>query len=102
MVAPRDARALENEENTMEETVESQIVIAADSDPEVAITAIARGLAAYPDMAEGSDPQVGIHDFSYGGIILGLRYWVPSSLNFKIRFEVNRAAYAALKGAESS
>ncbi|MBT5943155.1 MAG: mechanosensitive ion channel [Rhodospirillaceae bacterium] len=79
--------------------VESQIVIAADSDPEVAITAIAKALAAYPDMAEGSDPQVGIHDFSYGGIILGLRYWVPSSRYFKTRFEVNRAAYAALKGA---
>ncbi|MBT4907785.1 MAG: mechanosensitive ion channel family protein, partial [Rhodospirillaceae bacterium] len=40
-----------------------------------------------------------IHDFSYGGIILGLRYWVPSSRYFKTRFEVNRAAYAALKGA---
>ncbi len=79
--------------------VESQIVITAGSDPEAAISAIAKALADYPDMAEGSTPQVGIHDFSYGGIILGLRYWVPSSRYFRTRFEVNSAAYAALKGA---
>ena len=79
--------------------VESQIVIAADNDPEIAITAIAKALENYPGMAEGSDPQGGIHDFSYGSIILGLRYWVSSSRYFLTRFEVNRAAYAALKGA---
>ena len=79
--------------------VESQIVIAAGSDPEQAIAAISKALADYPDMAEGSAPQVGIHDFSYGAIILGLRYWVPSSRYFRTRFEVNSAAYAALKGA---
>jgi small conductance mechanosensitive channel len=78
--------------------VESQIVIAADNDPEIAITAIAKALENYPGMAEGSDLQGGIHDFSYGGIILGLRYWVSSSRYFLTRFEVNRAAYAALKG----
>jgi small conductance mechanosensitive channel len=72
--------------------VESQIVIAADNDPEIAITAIAKALENYPGMAEGSDPQG-------GSIILGLRYWVSSSRYFLTRFEVNRAAYAALKGA---
>lgn len=79
--------------------VESQIVIAADSDPEAAISAIAAALKDFPNLAEGGDPQVGIHDFGYGAIILGLRYWVPSSRYFRTRFEVNRAAYAALKGA---
>lgn len=79
--------------------VESQIVIAAASDPEVAISAIAAALEDFPNLAEGGDPQVGIHDFGYGAIILGLRYWVPSSRYFRTRFEVNRAAYAALKGA---
>lgn len=79
--------------------VESQIVIAADSDPEAAIAAISAALDGFPNLAEGGDPQVVIHDFSYGAIILGLRYWVPSSRYFRSRFEVNRAAYAALKGA---
>jgi len=79
--------------------VESQIVIAADSDPEAAIAAISAAPDGFPNLAEGGEPQVGIHDFSYGAIILGLRYWVPSSRYFRSRFEVNRAAYSALKGA---
>ena len=79
--------------------VESQIVIAADSDPEAAIAAISAALDGSPNLAEGGEPQVDIHDFSYGAIILGLRYWVPSSRYFRSRFEVNRAAYSALKGA---
>lgn len=79
--------------------VESKIVIAADSDPEAAIAAITAALEDFANLAEGGDPQVGIHDFGYGSIVLGLRYWVPSSRYFRTRFEVNRAAYAALKGA---
>ena len=79
--------------------VESQIVIAADSDPEATIAAISAALDGFPNLAEGGEPQVGIHDFSYGAIILGLRYWVPSSRYYRSRFEVNRAAYSALKGA---
>jgi hypothetical protein len=28
------------------------------------------------------EPIAGIQDFSFGGIVLGLRYWVPSSTYF--------------------
>jgi small conductance mechanosensitive channel len=59
--------------------VESQIVIAADSDPDQAIAAIVAALENVAELTEEGFPQVGIHDFSFGGIILGLRYWVPSS-----------------------
>lgn len=79
--------------------VESQIIIGADSDPEVAIQAIADALKDVPDLDEGQPPQVGIHDFSFGGIVLGLRYWVPSSRYFRTRFAVNGAAHGALKAA---
>lgn len=79
--------------------VESQIVIAADSDLEAAIAAISAALDGLPNLADGGEPQVGIQDFSYGAIVLGLRYWVPSSRYLQSRFEVSRAAYAALKGA---
>jgi small conductance mechanosensitive channel len=79
--------------------VESQIVIAAGSDPEAAIAAIEGAFAGFPDLAEGGDPQVGIHDFSFGGIVLGLRYWVLSKRYYRTRYAVNRAAYAALKSA---
>lgn len=79
--------------------VESQIVIAADADPEAAIAAIEGAFGGFPDLAAGGEPQVGIHDFSFGGIVLGLRYWVPSTRYYRTRYAVNRAAYAALKDA---
>ena len=79
--------------------VESQIVIAADSDPEEAITAIEAAVSGLSGLAADEPVQVGIHDFSFGGIILGLRYWVPTSRYYRTRYEVNSAAHRALKGA---
>lgn len=80
--------------------VESQIVIAADSDPEVAITAIERAISGLTGLASDAPPQIGIYDFSFGRIILGLRYWVPISRHYKTRYEVNSAAHKALGEAE--
>jgi small conductance mechanosensitive channel len=79
--------------------VESQIVIAADSDPDQAIAAIVAALENVAELTEEGSPQVGIHDFSFGGIILGLRYWVPSSRYYQTRYAVNQAPHAALKDA---
>ncbi len=72
-------------------------MIESDNDPEVAIAAIEAALSDFDGLAEGAAPQVGIHDFNFGGIVLGLRYWVPSSRYYQTRYEVNRAALAALK-----
>lgn len=77
--------------------VESQLVIESDNDPEVAIAAIQEALTGFEGLAEGATPQVGIHDFNFGGIVLGLRYWVPSSRYYQTRYAVNRTALAALK-----
>lgn len=77
--------------------VESQLVIEAHNDPDVAIAAIQETLANFEGLAEGATPQVGIHDFNFGGIVLGLRYWVPSSRYYQTRYAVNQAALAALK-----
>ena len=44
-------------------------------------------------------PQIGIHDFTYGGVILGLRYWVPGRRYFQSRYWVNLTLLLALKGA---
>ncbi len=79
--------------------VESQIVIAADSDPETAVSAIRDALSDFSDLAAEKSVQVGIHDFSFGGIVLGLRYWAPSSRYYRTRYDVNRAAHRALKDA---
>lgn len=77
--------------------VESQIVIAADSDPEVAIAAIEDAVSGLSGLGTDEALQVGIHDFSFGGIILGLRYWAPTSRYYRTRYEVNSVAHRALK-----
>ncbi len=77
--------------------VESQLVIESQNDPEAAIAAIEAALSDFDGLAEGAKPQVGIHDFNFGGIVLGLRYWVPSRRYYQTRYAVNRTALAALK-----
>lgn len=77
--------------------VESQLVIESQNDPNVAIAAIQNALSGFDGLAEGAAPQVGIHDFNFGGIVLGLRYWVPSGRYHQTRYEVNKTALAALK-----
>ncbi len=77
--------------------VESQLVIESQNDPEAAIAAIQDALSDFDGLAEGAVPQVGIHDFNFGGIVIGLRYWVPSSRYYQTRYAVNQTALAALK-----
>lgn len=77
--------------------VESQLVIDSQNDPEAAIAAIADALQSFDGLAEGAEPQIGIHDFNFGGIVIGLRYWVPSSRYYQTRYAVNQTALAALK-----
>ena len=77
--------------------VESQLVIESQNDPEVAIAAIGAALSDFDGLAEGAAPQIGIHDFNFGGIVIGLRYWVPSGRYYQTRYAVNQTALAALK-----
>ncbi len=97
--------------------VETKIAIAQDEDAGRAIGALRDMFKGFPDIAgtgpntsgtgpntsgTGDDapaPQVGIHDFTYGGIILGLRFWAPSQRYFETRYRVNEAALEALSGA---
>ncbi len=88
---------------------------AADLDGAVRVVtqAVARALPAPDDGAAGDAaesgegakagrapaPQVGLHDFTYGGLVLGVRFWVPSSRYYELRYQVNGAILAALKGA---
>ena len=79
--------------------VETELAISFDQSSEIAIEAIKNALKDAPEVSDDIDPQVGIHDFSFGGIVLGLRYWVQSSTYFQSRYEVNRRALAALGAA---
>ena len=79
--------------------VETKICIAYDADADGAIAALEEVLAGFPELGTGPRPQVGIHDFTYGGIVLGLRFWVASQSYFQTRYAVNQAALKALGAA---
>ena len=57
-------------------------------------------LPGIPDIAAGdAQPQVGIHDFTYGGVVIGARFWVPSKRYFQTRYAVNRAILDSIRSA---
>ena len=80
--------------------VETELAIAFDQDADKAVKAISQALKETPELSKDAEPQVGIHDFFFGGIVLGLRYWVPSSTYFQSRYAVNRRTLAALEAAD--
>lgn len=79
--------------------VESKLCLGNGADAGRAIEVLSRALEAFPELYEGPAPQVGIHDFTYGGVVVGLRFWVPSRKYFHTRYAVNRAALEALNAA---
>lgn len=83
--------------------VQTKIALAADADLERATQAVQKAVAGAlpPKDAEagGAEPQVGLHDFTFGGLVLGVRFWVPSSRYYELRYAVNRAILDALRGA---
>jgi small conductance mechanosensitive channel len=76
---------------------QTEIVVAGDSDVARAADALTEALGAFPDVGQDPAPLVGVHDFAYGGIVLGLRFWVPSTRYYQTRYAVNRAALEALR-----
>lgn len=76
--------------------VETKVCIGADQDHAKAIEVIIKALEHFPDLASDARPQVGIHDFTYGGIIIGVRFWVRSMRYFEIRYRVNQTILRAL------
>lgn len=79
--------------------VESKLCIGYGEDQAAAIDAVRTALEAFPELQDGGAPQVGVHDFTYGGIVLGLRFWVPSRKYFRTRYAVNETALRALNEA---
>lgn len=83
--------------------VQTKIALTADANidraVEAAKDAVAKALPKADAEAGGAEPQVGLHDFTYGGLILGVRFWVPSSQYYDLRYKVNLAVLAALRAA---
>ena len=79
--------------------VETQIHVPIDTDVERAVEALRRAVGSRRDVATETAPQIGVHDFAYGAIVLGIRYWVPSRSYHQTRYAVNSDLLAALRGA---
>ncbi|WP_169567942.1 mechanosensitive ion channel family protein [Sneathiella limimaris] len=77
--------------------LETTIAVPAGVDTDQLTEKLLAILKSHPDIVQEPDPQVGIHDFTYGGYIMGLRSWVPGRKYFQVRYDVNKSIRAALK-----
>ena len=79
--------------------VQTKIAIEDNQDIEIAKEAVSAALHSIDTLSDGPNAEIGVHDFTYGGIILGIRFWVPSSQYFAIRYKVNERVLRALDDA---
>jgi small conductance mechanosensitive channel len=77
--------------------VEEVVGISYGSDPEKATQAIKEVLDGFQEITKAPPPQVGIQEFGDSSINIGLRYWIPTKIYFKILYQVNLAVYKHLK-----
>ena len=78
---------------------EESIGISYDSDPDEAISVIMNALNGVKNISTERKPQVGIEDFADSSILIGIRFWAPTSQYFETRYNANAAIYQALKTA---
>lgn len=80
--------------------VEEKIAIAEEADAVAAVELVRKAIGGIAEVTAVAPPQVGIHEFTYGGVVIGIRFWVPSRTYFQLRYQVNEAVLMALKGAK--
>jgi small conductance mechanosensitive channel len=78
--------------------VQTKIALASQANIEAVILALKDALSAFPELSGDPQPLVGVHDFTYGGVVLGVRFWVPSQKYFRTRYAVNEALMKAITG----
>ncbi len=79
--------------------VETRIAIEYNENIEQAVAILRKVLTEAAKVGSEPKPQVGIHDFTYGGVIIGLRFWVPGREYFQTRYAVNEALMYGLRDA---
>lgn len=83
--------------NSMElRIIEGKFCIAADEDAHAVIDLVRKTLQQIDDIDQEQAPQVGIQDFTYGGLVIGYRVWAPGLTYFLARYAVNGAVFDAL------
>ena len=79
--------------------VQTKIAVTAGVDISRAIEVLRSALEARDELKEAPTAQIGVHEFTYGGIVLGIRYWVPSTSYYEMRYKVNHDILEALREA---
>jgi len=79
--------------------VQTKVCIADGQDTDAALAAVRQAVDKVEALRDAPAAQVGIHDFTYGGLVIGVRFWVPSSKYFDTRYTVNGAILNALRDA---
>ncbi|MBC8240403.1 MAG: mechanosensitive ion channel [Alphaproteobacteria bacterium] len=79
--------------------VETRIAIPSTENAEQAMSVLRRILQESREVGDLPKPQVGIHDFTYGGVVVGLRFWVPGQQYFQTRYAVNETLMRGLRDA---
>ena len=69
--------------------------VGADEDPLQVADLVRKVLEEVLD-PETAPPLVGIQDFAYGGVVIGIRYWTPSTQHFHTRYDMNARIQRAL------
>jgi len=77
--------------------LETSLAVPVGTDTDKLIQKILDILGNISGIATEPEPQVGIHDFTYGGLVIGLRAWVPGRQYFQIRYTVNQQILAAMQ-----
>ncbi|WP_169544625.1 mechanosensitive ion channel family protein [Sneathiella aquimaris] len=77
--------------------LELQFSVSSKTDTELLAEKITALLKTFPEIREDPTPQVGIHDFALGGVVMGVRAWIPGNCYFRIRYSVNDAILTLLK-----
>ncbi|MEP3247029.1 MAG: mechanosensitive ion channel family protein [Sneathiella sp.] len=77
--------------------LELQFPVAAHVDTDLLISEIETILGQTTGVVSEPAPQVGIQDFTHGGILIGIRAWIPGKRYFPVRFGINSKILALLK-----
>lgn len=80
--------------------VEGAIGVVYEADIEKAIGLIERVLAAHPDVAQSTTPEVGVSGFGDSSVDLEYRYWAPSGRYYPTTHAINLAIFNAFKQAD--
>ena len=78
---------------------EETISISYESNHREAIKLIIDTLKNIEGISHKRDPQVGIEEFADSGVVLGIRFWVPTEKYFEMIYRANDAIFTALKNA---